>query len=149
MPRKARTKLEQARQMTHPSRCSFSDYGYNFRHLRDLDKQKALMLGVKYNSRVPVSTQAPWGYYRETPGSRVMIPIDAALQALLHARKLICTKKEPKPSMREVSRWLEATTGIPTSHQCLLHILLWRYPLDEMGLPMEEREKLMYTRSDF
>lgn len=149
MPRRPKSKLESLKAEYQTTRRAFSDYGYNFKWVREVDKQKALMLGVKYLSRVPLTTKAPWGYYREAPDSRMMLPIDAALQAFLHARKLLCNQKISKPSIRSVSRWLEETTGIPTTHQCLTHLLLWRYPVDEMGLPLEEREKLMYTRTDF
>ena len=118
--------------------------GCNFGSLADIDRQKALMLALPVRRK---TQNIPWGY-DWSEEQYLLIPDEVAMKALLHARKLLQNFMNNGCTLVSVTEWLAEFTQRPLSHKTLTHMLCFRYPLDEIALPLEERSKLMQARAD-
>jgi len=96
---------------------------------------------------LPVSKgnyKRPFGYMQSQVVEKQWYPVDEELRLLYRAIQYYKRGK----SVTEICDWIEYETGHKLLPQALYKIMQSRPPSKEIKLPLEEREKLFFTRND-
>lgn len=97
---------------------------------------------AKMQLALPVSKlrrEIPFGYEEDHTNKDFLLPNEEHFKLLLKAKRML-----EAYSYEELAAWLRSQTKKELSAHGLRKILLTRPPLDDVALPLEERELLFY-----